>query len=58
MSLFAQWGSIYGLIILAYNKEEYIMQQMHMTRKEFLNRGFEDLFLCLSNKGMEVKKGE
>lgn len=34
------------------------MQQMHMTRKEFLNRGFEDLFLCLSNKGMEVKKGE
>ncbi len=39
--LFAQWGSIYGLITLAYNKEEYIMQQMHLTRKEFLNSGFE-----------------
>ncbi len=43
--IFSQWGSIYGLITLAFNKEEYIMQQMKLTRAEFLRKGFEDLFV-------------
>jgi AcrR family transcriptional regulator len=54
--IFAQWGSIYGLITLAYNKEQYIKQQMHLNKEEFLKKGFEDLFQCLKNKGIEVKK--
>lgn len=42
--IFAQWGSIYGLILLADNKEQYITKSMHMTKEEFLEQGFEQLF--------------
>lgn len=42
--IFAQWGSIYGLILLADNKEQYITKNMHMTKDEFLEQGFEQLY--------------
>lgn len=42
--IFSQWGSIYGLIIISDNKETYIKKNMHMTKSEFLHKGFEDLF--------------
>ncbi|MFA9464990.1 MAG: TetR/AcrR family transcriptional regulator [Velocimicrobium sp.] len=44
VKIFSQWGSIYGLIVLADNKEAYIEKNMHMTKKEFLSQGFEQLF--------------
>lgn len=44
MRIFSQWGSIYGLIILADNKEAYIEKNMHMKKSEFLSQGFEQLF--------------
>lgn len=42
--IFLQWGSIYGLIIVADNKEKYIKKSMDMSKSEFLHKGFEDLF--------------
>lgn len=46
-TIFAQWGSIYGLIELADNKEKYIQKSMHMTKNEFLKQGFEQLYRAL-----------
>lgn len=42
--IFSHWGSIYGLIILADNKEKYIKKNMCMSKSEFLHKGFEELF--------------
>lgn len=42
--IFAQWGSIYGLIVLADNKKAYIQKCMHLTKEEFLEQGFEQLY--------------
>lgn len=42
--IFTQWGSIYGLILLADQKEQYIMKSMHMTKEAFLEQGFEHLY--------------
>ncbi|PJI10489.1 MULTISPECIES: TetR/AcrR family transcriptional regulator [Clostridium] len=55
--IFLQWGSIYGLIILADNKEKYIKKSMNMSKSEFLHKGFEDLFktFMLSKPMQEVK---
>lgn len=46
--IFAQWGSIYGLILLADNKEQYIMKNMHMTKEAFLEQGFEQLYRTMN----------
>ncbi|NLG02802.1 MAG: TetR/AcrR family transcriptional regulator [Clostridia bacterium] len=43
-TVFTQWGSIYGVIVLADNKEAYIKKELHMTKREFLDKSFEDLF--------------
>ena len=47
--IFVQWGSIYGLIMLADNKEEYIRQRMGITKEEFLQNGFEQLYKLICN---------
>lgn len=38
--IFAIWGMLSGLVQLAANKHEYISQEIHMTKKEFLEKGF------------------
>lgn len=38
--IFAIWGMLSGLVQLAANKQEYILQEIHMTKKEFLEKGF------------------
>ncbi len=43
-SSFVMWGSIYGLITLAENKQVYINKSMHISKQEFLQNGFEQLF--------------
>lgn len=45
--VFALWGSIYGLIVLADNKERYIEHDMKCTKEEFLHQGFESLYQSL-----------
>lgn len=46
--IFAQWGSIYGLIVLADNKEQYIAKSMQMTKDEFLEQGFKQLYKAMN----------
>lgn len=41
--IFSIWGMLSGFIQLVENKREYIYQEMHITKEEFLERGF--LFL-------------
>lgn len=45
--VFALWGSIYGLIVLADNKEQYIEHDMKCSKEQFLQQGFESLYQCL-----------
>lgn len=51
--IFAQWGSIYGLIVLADNKEQYIAKSMHMTKEAFLEQGFEQLYQTMKHADKE-----
>lgn len=41
--IFSIWGMLSGFIQLVEHKKEYIYQEMHMTKEEFLEKGF--LFL-------------
>lgn len=38
--IFSIWGMLSGVIQLASNKQEYISQEIHLTKTEFLERGF------------------
>lgn len=46
-TVFLQWGSIYGLLVLADNKESYIKKTIGISKSEFLRIGFEKLFKIL-----------
>ncbi len=48
--LFTIWGMISGFIQLATNKQEYISQEMHRTKKEFLEQGFLFLYDAIKNR--------
>lgn len=48
--IFIQWGSIYGVILMADNKKEYIEKNMHMTKEQFLAQGFEQLYLTWNRR--------
>lgn len=47
---FAMWGSIYGVIELAENKEKYIRKRMHLSKDEFLKQSFLNLYKTLENQ--------
>lgn len=47
-TIIAFWGMISGLIQIAANKEEYIEQQMGLSKKEFLSYGFETLYRSIA----------
>lgn len=48
--LFAIWGMLSGLIGLAVNKEQYINQEIHLTKKEFFRKGFVFLYGAIGKK--------
>lgn len=43
-TIFAFWGMMSGLIQLAESKEKYILQEMKLSRQEFLQQGFDTLY--------------
>lgn len=49
-TIFTMWGSLYGLITLADNKESYIYKSMGLSKDDFLQQGFEKIF--------KIMKGE
>ncbi len=62
METFSLWGSIYGVIALAENKEKYIKKRIKLSKKEFLERSFISLYKAIENReeaqGEEVHKRE
>ena len=48
--LFSIWGMLSGLIQLTANKQEYITQEMHLSKQEFLERGFMLLYDAVEKK--------
>ena len=48
------WAEITGLILLAYNKEIYIRKAVGKSRDEFLDNGFERLYLELQPNGKQL----
>lgn len=43
------WGMLSGLIQLASNKEQYILQEIRLSRKAFLDKGFQFLYGAIEN---------
>ncbi|BBF44856.1 transcriptional regulator, TetR family [Lachnospiraceae bacterium KM106-2] len=48
--IFSIWGMLSGFIQLASKKEEYISQEMQMSKENFLERGFELLYGAIEKK--------
>lgn len=48
-AIFNFWGMLSGIIQLASNKEEYIKLSMGMTKKQFLEYGFQMLYRSIKN---------
>jgi len=46
-TVFLQWGSIYGFLVIADNKESYIKKSIGISKNEFLRIGFDKLFKAL-----------
>lgn len=49
-TIFSFWGMLSGAILLAANKEEYIVQHVKKTKSEFLRYGFEMLYHSLATE--------
>lgn len=43
-TIFSFWGMLSGLIQLAESKEKYILQEMKMSKQDFLQQGFDTLY--------------
>ena len=43
-TIFSFWGMMSGLIQLAESKEKYILQEMKLSRQEFMQQGFDTLY--------------
>ena len=43
-TIFALWGSIYGIIKLADNKEKYLNKMTGIKKEDFMRNSFESLF--------------
>ena len=50
-AIFQFWGMLSGLIQLAANKEEYIEKTMHLSKIQFLERGFDMLYHSIEKEG-------
>lgn len=49
--IFTFWGTLSGLIQLAYNKKEYISSTIGFSKKQFLEYGFNMLYRSIENVG-------
>lgn len=47
-TIFSLWGMLSGLVQIATNKEEYIEQQMGLSKEEFLSYGFNTLYRSIA----------
>lgn len=47
-TLFMIWASIYGIILIASQKEEYLLEKQNIRKEDFLNYSFERLLYSLS----------
>lgn len=47
-TIFSLWGMLSGLVQIATNKEEYIEQQMGLSKEEFLSYGFDTLYRSIA----------
>ena len=52
-TIFSCWGMLSGLIQLAANKEEYIAQEMKLSKQEFLKNGFDTLYHAIAKEGKD-----
>lgn len=49
-TIFTVWGMLSGCIQLATNKQEYISQEIHMDKEEFLETGFLFLYAAMEKR--------
>lgn len=49
-TIFNFWGMIAGIIQLSANKEEYIKDTMGLSKKQFLEYGFDMLYCSIANR--------
>ncbi|MBD5492314.1 MAG: TetR/AcrR family transcriptional regulator [Lachnospiraceae bacterium] len=49
-TIFNFWGMLAGIIQLAANKEEYIREAMGLSKKQFLEYGFQMLYHSIANR--------
>ncbi|MCI7791793.1 MAG: TetR/AcrR family transcriptional regulator [Lachnospiraceae bacterium] len=47
-TIFSLWGMLSGLVQIATNKQEYIEQQMGLSKEEFLSYGFDTLYRSIA----------
>lgn len=47
------WGMLSGFIQLASNKEQYILQEMNLSKKDFLEKGFHFLYGAIENSSAD-----
>ncbi|MDE7179262.1 MAG: TetR/AcrR family transcriptional regulator [Lachnospiraceae bacterium] len=50
LTIFNFWGMLAGIIQLAANKEEYIKDVMGLSKKQFLEYGFDMLYCSIANR--------
>lgn len=48
-TIFTFWGMLSGFIQTAVNKEDYIAQEMKLSKQEFLEYGFDTLYRSIEN---------
>lgn len=47
-TIFSLWGMLSGLVQIATNKQEYIEQQMGLSKEEFISYGFDTLYRSIA----------
>lgn len=55
-AIFHFWGMLSGMIQLAEKKEEYIQNTMKITKKQFLQYGFDMLYRSVKNTEVNIEK--
>lgn len=56
-AIFSFWGMLSGLIQTAANKEPYILRELHLSKEEFLEYGFDTLYRSISNHRVPIPGG-
>ena len=54
-SVFTCWGMISGIIKMAMNKKDYIVNELHMTKEGFLIQGYERFYQSIVTEQGRMK---